>query len=154
MMTNPSELPDDPRDCCRAAMKIRLRSKDEEAWLKIRSVLDMLYELEAGAEDRISDAKCCLVRIALAAIEVIESEDREVWKLVRHGTTDHRESDARIDAGLPPKFSPCVMEVDAAETALRSVGVERSRDQIAKILEASHEAATGNTNCDRAELVR
>ncbi|MEM7211365.1 MAG: hypothetical protein AAF479_05615 [Pseudomonadota bacterium] len=130
-MTNATDLPDDPRECCRAAMAIVRNTEDEHASWAVESVLAALYEMEAASTDECSDAKCWMIHKAKSAFEVMDFERREIMKLVRHGTMDHREQDERSEQA---SFSPSVGEIDVLHAAFKLVGIERSREQVVGIL--------------------
>lgn len=142
-MTNPAtaELPDDPRECCRAAMRIHIASELSNARTRLGSILELLSSatLADNPFDREQSIHAVnwMIHEALGALELVNARDRRIGELIRHGTKDHREAEARMAKGLPPFGGPMVCQVDAAETALKAVGVEKTRDEIAAMLDGS-----------------
>lgn len=140
-MTDMANLPDDPRDCCRAALKL-MRDDFHDAQLLVDDLLDVIFSalMDEGVDhERVRS----LLHRAQNAAALTRGRTDAVRKLVRHGAGDCRELDAMLaerrkalEEGREPPYSPTWGEVRGAMIASEAAGKPISEEEATEILKA------------------
>ncbi len=137
MTSEPTTLPDDPRECCRAILA-ELRKIDDWPLSKLPQDFAALTRvLCTGEPDYLAQAIPALRRMADQAedaAKVYHSVVMTAWDLARHGTCAHREADKRRAEGKPAYGGPTYGEVKAAQQALATVGKAMSDKEVVDLL--------------------
>jgi hypothetical protein len=134
-------LPEDPRDCCRAALLLMIADRFDDSLVLVRDVLDVTWAaLGNGDErDRTPESVRAMIDRAQDAYRDVLAHLDKVQKVIRHGTNDHREMDARlaaIDEGREPPYEPTGYEVRGAMIASEAAGRRISEDEAIALLRA------------------
>ena len=93
-MSDMPNLPDDPRDCCRAALKIMGDDFDDAETL-VRDMLDVIFSAVLDESLPAERVRGLLSRVQ-DAVAMLQADTGKVRKLVRHGAGDWRRLDAML----------------------------------------------------------
>ena len=91
------QFPDDPRECCEAALKICIDDEACSAETRLISTLELVYQLALSKafsdRPKLGKALNWMLHECQEAYDVVRHRNEQVHALVRHGTGKHREFD-------------------------------------------------------------
>ena len=144
--TNP-DLPDDPRDCCKAAHAI-MGDEFGEAEEMVRDMLALTFAALPDLMESSPDAerlRRCIGRAEDAMATVSDGLDK-IGALMRHGRGDLRKIDAMLaeraqalDEGREPPYEPSWGEVRGAMAGAQNAGKPITEAEAVALLKAQQE---------------
>ena len=128
------ELPDDPRDCCRAAIEIMTRDEFENGLMEAGDAIEIAWAALANSEGNTPTAELArMLERAGTAFRRFKAGLDSVQVIVRHGTMDHRALDRRL---ADHATEPTGYQIRGGMIASEAAGKSISEDDAIALLKA------------------